>query len=101
VRTCLARLERSCAGELGYEGGGALGAGGGQRSEDLPGTGAFLGFITAGDFARDDRWAQLAFGQIVGGINAVVIQKGKEMVALFIETVTHGLFAGFAAGRVQ
>jgi hypothetical protein len=43
---CLARLERSCAGELGDETGGALGAGGGQRSEDLPGTGAFLGFVT-------------------------------------------------------
>jgi hypothetical protein len=26
-------------------------------------------------------WAQLAFGQVVGGINAIVIQKGKEMVA--------------------
>ena len=44
------------------------------------------------------RWAQLAFGQVVGGINAIVIQKGKEMVALFI---AHGFFAWFAAGRVQ
>jgi hypothetical protein len=61
--TCLAWLERSCAGELGYEAGGALGAGGGKRSEDLPGTGASLGFITAGDFACDHRWPQLAFGQ--------------------------------------
>ena len=71
--TCLARLERSSAGELGNKASSALGAGGGQRSEDLPGTSTFFGFITTGDFACDHRGPQLAFGQIVGGINAVVI----------------------------
>jgi hypothetical protein len=70
---CLPLLQRSCAGELGYEAGGALGAGGGQRSEDLPGMRTFLGFVTTGNFACDHRWAQLAFGQVVGGINAIVI----------------------------
>ena len=47
------------------------------------------------------RWAQVAFGQVVGGINAVVIQKGKEMIALFIEPFAHGFFVRFAAGRFQ
>jgi hypothetical protein len=43
---CLAALERSSSGDFGYETGGALGAGGGQRSEDLPGSRAFWGFVT-------------------------------------------------------
>jgi hypothetical protein len=94
-------LERRCAGEFGNEAGGALGAGGGKRSEDLPGAGTFLGFVTTGNFACDHRWAQLAFSQVVGGINAIVIQKGKEMVALFIKAIAHDFFAGFAAGSPQ
>jgi hypothetical protein len=97
----LARLEWSCAGKLGNEAGGALGAGGGQRSEDLPGTRTLSGFVTTGDFACDHRWAQLAFGQVVGGVNAIVIQEGKKMVALFIEATAHGFFAGLAAGSLQ
>src|SRR4029077_8275516 len=68
---CLACLERSCAGELGDETGGALGAGGGQRSEDLPGPSAFWGFVTAGDFACDHRRTQLAFGQVISGLKTV------------------------------
>jgi hypothetical protein len=56
------RLDRSCTGELGYEAGGALGAGSGQGSEDLPGMRTFFGFVTTGNFACDHRWAQLAFG---------------------------------------
>jgi hypothetical protein len=47
----------------------------------------------------DHRWAQLAFGQVVGGINAIVIQKGKEMVALFIEAIAHGFFALVRCGE--
>jgi len=58
----LARLERSSSGNFGYEAGGALSTGGGQRSKDLPGSRAFLGFVTTGDLACDDRRAQLAFG---------------------------------------
>ena len=69
----LARLERSSSGNFGYEAGGALGTGGGYRSEDLPGSRAFLGFVTTGDLACDDRRAQLPFGQVVGRINAIVI----------------------------
>jgi hypothetical protein len=72
-RTCLPLLERSSAGEFGNEAGGPLGTGGGQRSEDLPSTGAFWSFVTAGDFACDDRWTQLPLGQVVSGIDAVVI----------------------------
>ena len=39
-----------------------------QRSEDLPGSGAFWSFIAAGDFARNHLRAQLTFGQIVSGL---------------------------------
>jgi len=60
-----------------------------------------LGFVTAGDFSCDHRRTQLAFGQVVSGLNTVVIQKGKEMVALLVQTIAHGFFAWFAAGRVQ
>src|SRR5262249_39018662 len=58
-------------------------------------------FVTAGDFACDHRRAQLAFGQVVSGLNAVVIQKGKEMVALLLQAVSPGFFAWFAAGGFQ
>ena len=98
---CLAPLERSRAGEGRDEAGGALGASSRQRSEDLPGSGAFWSFIAAGDFARDHRRAQLTFGQIVSGLDALVIQKGKEMIALFKKSMAHGFFVGFAAGRLQ
>jgi hypothetical protein len=93
-------LERSGAGEGGDEAGSALGASSRQRSEDLPGSGAFWSFVAAGDFARDYRRAQLTFSQIVSGLDAIVIQKGKEMIALFIEAIAHGLFVGFTAGKL-
>ena len=79
---CLAPLKRSRAGEGGDEAGGALGASRRQRSEDLPGSGAFWSFIAAGDFACNHRGAQLAFRQIVSSLDPIVIQKGKEMIAL-------------------
>jgi hypothetical protein len=94
-------LERSSAGEFGNEAGGALGTGSGKRSKDLPSSSAFWGFVTARDFACDHRRTQLAFGQVISGLNAVVIQKGKQMGALLLQTVAHGFFAWFAAGRVQ
>jgi hypothetical protein len=98
---CLASLEGSGSGDLGYETGGALGASSRQRSEDLPGSGTFWSFIAAGDFARNHRGAQLTFGQIVSGLDAIMIQEGKEMIALFMESMAHGLFVGFAARRLQ
>ena len=91
---CLAPLERSRAGEGGDEAGGALGTSSRQRSEDLPGLGAFWGFVAAGDFARNHRGTQLAFGQIVGSLDAIVIQKGKEMIALFMKPIAHGFSLG-------
>jgi hypothetical protein len=94
-------LERSRSGELGNEAGGALTAGGSQRSEDLPGAGTFLGLVTTGNFACDHRWAQLALSQVVGGIDTIVIQESKKMVALFIKASAHGFVAGFAAGSLQ
>ena len=97
----LAPLDGSSPGEFGDEAGGALGAGGGQRGEDLPGSRAFLGFVTTGDLAGDYGWAQLAFREIISGIDAIVIQKGKEMIALFVEPFADGFFTGFAAGRLQ
>jgi hypothetical protein len=57
----------------------------------------FWVLLPQGDLAGDDRWAQLAFSEIIGGIYAVVIQKGKEMIALFVEPFTDGFFAGLAA----
>src|ERR1700748_2364748 len=98
---CLAPLERSRAGKGSDKTGGALGISSRQRSEDLPGSSTFWSFIAAGDFAGNHRGAQLTFGQIVSGLDALVIQKGKEMIALFKKSMAHGLFVGFAAGRLQ
>jgi hypothetical protein len=100
-RLCLAPLEGSGSGDFGDEAGGTLDTGGGQRSEDLPGSGAFLGFVTTGDLACDHCGAQLAFSQVVSGFNAIVIQKGQEMIALFIEPIAYGFFVRFAAGKLQ
>jgi hypothetical protein len=36
----------------------------------------------------------LAFGQIVSALAVSVIQKGKKMIALFMELTTHGLLLG-------
>jgi hypothetical protein len=33
----------------------------------------------------------LAFRQIVSSLDPIVIQKGKEMIALFMESIAHGL----------
>jgi hypothetical protein len=67
----------------------------------LPGSGAVRSFVAAGYFASDNGGPQLAFGQIIGRIDAIVIQKGEEMIALFIEPIAHGFFVGFAVGRLQ
>ena len=67
----------------------------------MPSSRAFLGFVTTGDLAGDYGRAQLAFREIISGIDAIVIQKGKEMIALFMEPMTHGLFVGFAARKLQ
>ena len=80
-------MKWSCAGEGVDKTANPLSAGRCQRSEDLPGLRAFSSFVAAGDFAGDHRGAQLTFGQVVGGINALVIQKGKEMIALFMEPI--------------
>jgi hypothetical protein len=56
-----------------------------ERGKDLPGPRAFLGFVPTGDLAGDYGWAQLAFREIIGGIDAIVVQKGQEMIALFVE----------------
>src|SRR5271170_1221216 len=98
---CLAPLEGSRAGEGGDKTGGALSTSSRQRSEDLPSSSAFWSFIATGDFACNHRGAQLAFGQIVSGIDAIVIQEGKEMMALFKEPFAHGLFVWFAAGKIE
>jgi hypothetical protein len=98
---CLAHLEWSRTGEGGDEARGALGANSRQRSEDLPGSGAFFEFYCRRRFACNHRGVKLAFGQIVSGLDAIVIQKGKEMIALFMEPMTHGLFVRFVAGRLQ
>ncbi|HEY5891585.1 MAG TPA: hypothetical protein VIT91_00005, partial [Chthoniobacterales bacterium] len=53
---------------------GALGAGGAQRGEDLPGGGSPVGFVAAGELSRDDRAAQLTLGQVVGSLGLGMIQ---------------------------
>jgi len=57
----------------------------------LPGARAFKSFVAAGDFAADYRGAQLTFGQIIGAIDAVTIQKGKEMITLLVGNGEEGL----------
>ena len=92
---------RAWRARAGDEAGGALGASSCERSEDLPGSGAVRSFVAAGYFASDNGGPQLAFGQIIGRIDAIVIQKGEEMIALFIEPIAHGFFVGFAVGQGQ
>jgi hypothetical protein len=70
---CLACLKWGSTSEFSDEAGGALGTGSRQRGKDLPGGNTVPGFIATGDFASDDRLAQLALGQVVGGINSIVI----------------------------
>ena len=82
-RICLAPLEWGSAGEGGDEGLGALGAGGSQRCEDMPGARAVGCLVAAGDFASDYRRPQLTLGQIVGGIDFIVIEEGEKVIALF------------------
>jgi hypothetical protein len=82
-RICLAPLEWGGAGEGGDEGLGALGAGGSQRCEDLPGARAVGCLVAAGDYASDYRGPQLTLGQIVGGIDFIVIEEGEKVIALF------------------
>ena len=94
-------MERSCAGEGVDKTGSPLNAGRCQGSEDLPGLRAFRSFVAAGDFAGDHRVAQLTFGKIIGSIDALVIQKGEEMIALFMESIAHGFFVRFAARSLQ
>ena len=50
---------------------------------------------------RHTRRGALAFRQIVSSFDPIVIQKGKEMIALFMESFAHRLFVWFAAGRLQ
>ena len=67
--------------DKGDEVGGALGAGGGQGGGDLPCFGAADGFVAAGEFAGDDRPAQLPFGQVAGGVRAGFIEQCEQVVA--------------------
>jgi hypothetical protein len=39
--------------------------------------------VAAGDFASDYRGPQLTLGQIVGGIDFIVIEEGEKVIALF------------------
>ena len=102
-RLCLAPLEGSGSGDFGDEAGGTLDTGGGQRSEDLPGSGSFLGFVTPRrSCVRSLRGAVgVQPGCYYSGFNAIVIQKGQEMIVLFIEPIAYGFFVRFAAGKLQ
>ncbi len=47
------------------------------------------GLVTAGDFASDNRWPELPFSQVVGGVNFLHFQKSKQMIPLFFQTAPH------------
>jgi hypothetical protein len=83
---------RRGSGDFGYEAGGTLGTGGGQRSEDLPSSGALLVLLPQEILRAITAGRSRRFSQVVSGINAIVIQKGKEMIAVFIESFAHGFF---------
>jgi hypothetical protein len=50
--------------------------------------------IAAGGLARDDGWAEHAFGLVVGGIQAVAVQEAKEVGALFAQALSQALVVG-------
>ena len=54
----------------------------------MPSLSAGKGLVAAGEFAGDDRWAQLAFGQIVGGIDTGMIQEDQKMVDEILKSMT-------------
>lgn len=56
--------------------------------------GSFGSFVSTGDFSCDHGGPQLAFGKIVGGVNFVMIEEGKEVVDLFKEPLANGFFMG-------
>ena len=80
------------------ERGTALMGGGGKAGEDFPGAGAVGGAVAAGAFAGDDGGAQLAFGEVVGGIDGAMIEEGEEVVALFAEAMGDGFLDGIVSG---
>jgi hypothetical protein len=90
----LAGIDWHRAGDQFDKVGADLRAGGCEGGEDLESLGTGLGLVTTGYFASDDRGTQLAFGQIIGGVEAVVLQEGEEMVTLLKEAVAHGFFIG-------
>ena len=70
----------------------ALGTGGGERTQDLEGHGAGWGLVAAGDLAGDDGGSQLAFGEVVGGVDSGMAQEGKQVVALFEQSLPDRFF---------
>ena len=84
--------------EKAKEGLAALGGGGGKAGEDFPGAGAVGGAVAAGEFAGDDGGPQLAFGEVVGGIDGAMIEEGEEVVALFAEAMGNGFLDGIVSG---
>src|SRR5215218_1737260 len=107
--TCLAPLNKYWAegeprGQEVGEGGAGLAAGGGQRGEDLPGSGAALGLVAAGELAADDGRAQLPLGEVVGCVHGFMIEEGEQVVALRAEPLAQlflrrcGIGAGMRLG---
>jgi hypothetical protein len=90
----LAEIDWRGPGDQFDKAGADLRAGGCERAEDLESLSTGLGLVTTGYFASDDRGTQLAFGQIIGGVDAVVLQESEEMVTLLEEAVAHGFFVG-------
>ncbi len=98
---CLVCLERDGLGDEVEEGLGTLAAGSRQAGEDLPSVGAGGGLVAAGEFAGDDGGAQLALGQVVGGVHPVMIQKGEEVIALLVQPGADAFFVRVPTGDTQ
>ena len=67
----------------------------------MPGIGAAFGFVSAWQLSGDDGRPQLPFGQIVGGVDEVVVEEREEVVDLFGEAFADTFFALDFAGLVQ
>ena len=79
----------------------ALDAGRRKAYENFPGSSAILRAVAARDFACDHGGTKLALGQVVGRVDAIVIEECDEMVALFQKPLPDAFFVWIAAQATQ
>jgi hypothetical protein len=83
------------------EGGSSLVARGREGGKDFKGVGTGAGSVAAGDFAGNDGRPQLPLGQIIGGINGIVIEEGEEVVSLFEKALADGFLGRFGSWEAE